>query len=505
MAQFVDQRTPPGGSAGPSETPVPGYRRVEVTGLAAGALGGWGVFAQGLAAAAPSVALAVVPFGLFTAAGKGSVWAATIGFVLVLLIAGTLTFQSRRTVSSGSLGTYAANGLGSGAGFAAGWSLIVAYVSFAVTAVLGATLYLNSFLSDVGLPAAVVDSTPFKLLLVLIVSAVASYIPFRGVALAAKLELILESVAIATILIIIVASYVSYGPHIDLAQLNPAHLGESSTYVAAVYAVASYAGFESVAALGGEARNAHRNISRSLLAVVVILGFLYTVSTYPQVLQFGDIDTDKAILPAIADSARVSWIKPYVSAAVAVSYTVFAIALITSVSRSLLTLSDEGALPKALGKVHPRFNTPAVAVFSVGAISLVLSVIATLSTAGRLIFDVYVGYVATWGFITAYLLAVIATPIWLHRIKALTPFRAVVTALALVGLVLIIINNFFPIPSFPYNILPEVFLVLLAAGLIRYWYLRARKPEVARQIGSIQTFSEEVQDRLTGSASASQR
>ena len=43
----------------------------EDTGLERDAIGFWGVFAQGLAAAAPSVAIAVVPFSLFVAAGRG--------------------------------------------------------------------------------------------------------------------------------------------------------------------------------------------------------------------------------------------------------------------------------------------------------------------------------------------------------------------------------------------------------------------------------------------------
>ena len=51
-------------------------------------------------------------------------------------------------------------------------------------------------------------------------------------------------------------------------------------------AVGSYAGFESVASLGAEAKDAHRNIARSLLRVVLLLGVLYIVATYPQVLFF---------------------------------------------------------------------------------------------------------------------------------------------------------------------------------------------------------------------------
>ncbi len=77
----------------------------EETGLRRDALGFWGVFAQGLAAAAPSVAVASVPFMLFVAAGKGASWAVIVGLTITVLIAATISFQARRTVSSGSAET----------------------------------------------------------------------------------------------------------------------------------------------------------------------------------------------------------------------------------------------------------------------------------------------------------------------------------------------------------------------------------------------------------------
>mgnify|MGYP007090581811 CR=1 FL=1 len=60
-------------------------RSAEDIGLGRGVLGSWGVFAQGLAAAAPSVAVAVVPFSLFVAAGKGAAWAVLVGLAIAAL------------------------------------------------------------------------------------------------------------------------------------------------------------------------------------------------------------------------------------------------------------------------------------------------------------------------------------------------------------------------------------------------------------------------------------
>src|SRR5690348_8645868 len=181
-------------------------------GLKRDAVGFWGVFAQGLAAAAPSVAIAVVPFSLFVAAGKGAAWAVLVGLTIVVLIAATISFQAKRTVSSGSLGTYAGNGLGPGFAYAAGFSLLIGYIGFATTGTLGGVLYLDSFLESIGLGS---QATWFKLLLVIVIVAVGTYLPYRGVAIAAKYELVFELIAIASILVIIVGAYLAYGFRID--------------------------------------------------------------------------------------------------------------------------------------------------------------------------------------------------------------------------------------------------------------------------------------------------
>ncbi|HKV19747.1 MAG TPA: APC family permease [Mycobacterium sp.] len=465
----------------------------EETGLERNAIGFWGVFAQGLAAAAPSVAVAVVPYSLFVAAGKGAAWAVLVGLTITVLIAATISFQAKRTVSSGSLGTYTGNGLGPGFAFAAGFSLLLGYIGFAITGTLGGVLYLDSFLESIGLGS---QAAWFKLLLVVVIVAVASYLPYRGVALAAKYELVFELIAIASILVIIVGAYVTYGFRIDSEQWSIGHLGTSATFIAAVTAVGSYAGFESVASLGAEAKDAHRNIARSLLRVVLLLGVLYIVATYPQVLFFDGIDGDNAVLPQLADAAGVSWVNYAVSAAVAVAFIVFVTAVTTAAARSLFTFAHEGALPKVFAKVHPTHKTPWTGIAFIGVLAFIFSAVATFSSTGRLVFEVYGGYVATWGFLISYLLVVIATPIWLHRIKALTPARLAVSVAATLALGYVIFSNFYPVPEFPFNILPFIYGGILLAGLAWYWYLKYSRPEVAKRVGTIQTLSEAEQQRL---------
>jgi amino acid transporter len=185
-----------------------------------------------------------------------------------------------------------------------------------------------------------------------------------------------------------------------------------------------------------------------------------------------------------------------VSGAVAVAFIVFVTAVTTAAARSLFTFAHEGALPAVLTKVHHKYKTPWVGIAFIGALAFVFSAVATFSSAGRVVFEVYGGYVSNYGFLTSYLLVVIATPIWLYRIKALTPLRLGVSVAATLALGYVIFSNFYPVPEFPFNILPFIFVGLLLAGLAWYWYLKRAKPEIAERVGTIQTLSETEQQRL---------
>jgi amino acid transporter len=464
--------------------------------LPAGEVSGLGVFAQGLAAAAPSVALASVPGSLFLVANKGAFWAAIIGGVLVYLIAAVIAIQARRTVSSGSLGTYAGNGLGPVGAFVTGWALILGYIGFAAGGLLGAVLYFNAFLQQIGLHT---DHVVFKVVLLVLATAAALYIPFRGVNVSVKLGLGFEVVSLLAIAVILVASYVHYGAHLDSGQFSLHYLGQNTTLIAAVTAVGSYAGFESAASLGHEAKDAHRNVPRAILRLVIGLSVVYLIATYPEVLGFQGplkLDPDSTPLPVVAENVGVHWVTYVVGLSLGTAMIVFSSAVINSGARSLFTLSRERALPAALGRVHPGFRTPHVAIGLVGAIAFVIGLIGTVNGVGRFQWDVYVSIVASYAYLFAYLLVAIATPLWLRKIKALSAGAVIVSTLATIGIGYVIYKNLVPVPDGFYKFLPYVFLALVTVGLARYLHLRATQPEIAARVGSIQTLSEAEQERL---------
>src|SRR3954467_10035072 len=147
------------------------------------------VFAQSLAAAAPSVAIAGVPGGIFLVSGQGTLYSIVLGTIVVALVAYTISLQARRTVSSGSLATYTGNGLGPGAAFAAGWGLIIGYAGFGIGALLGALVYSSAFLDKLGIDSA---STFVGIVLVVAAFIPAAYSAYRGLRLSARVAIVLE-------------------------------------------------------------------------------------------------------------------------------------------------------------------------------------------------------------------------------------------------------------------------------------------------------------------------
>jgi amino acid transporter len=458
------------------------------------------VFAQGVAAAAPSVALASVPGSLYLIAGEGAIFSAAVGAVVVLLVAYVIGLQARRTVSVGSLGTYAGNGLGPWAAVAAGWALLIGYLGFATTGLLGAVLYVTHFLEKLGLDAA--GATGWKVLVLAIVAVPAIVIPYRGLRLSARLQLGLELLSLLAIAVIFVATWVDHGFALDGSQFRAEGSGTNLVVLGAVLAVGSYAGFESSASLGQETRDAHRTIPRVLIRTVILLFALYLVGTHTEVAGFvGDharLGDDTAPLPVVAANAGVDWVTYAVDLGIAFGMVVFVAAMLNAGARSLFTFAHDRAIPPAFTRTHAAYHSPFVGIAVLGAVAFAVALTFTLIGTGRLLADVYIGTTATYGYLVSYLLVTIATPIWLYRIRALHPAGLAAAVLASAAMIYVLFKNVSPVPAYPFNILPYVFLGLLLLGLARFAWIRVRDPEQAARIGALQELSEEEQARIAG-------
>jgi amino acid transporter len=481
-------------------SPVASEAPPDTSGLRRDQAGPLEVFAQGIAAAAPSVALASVPGTLYLIAGEGALYSAILGGVVVLLVAYTIGLQARRTVSVGSLGTYAGNGLGPWAAVAAGWALLIGYLGFATSGLLGAVLYVTHFLEKLGFDAA--GATGWKVLVLALVAVPAILIPWQGLRLSARLQLSMELLSLLAIGVIFVATWIDHGFAFDTSQFSAHGSTSNLVVIGAVMAVGSYAGFESSAGLGQETRDAHRTIPRVLIRTVILLFALYLVGTHTEVAGFvGDqakLGADSAPLPVVAANANVDWVTYVVDLGIAFGMVVFVAAMLNAGARSLFTFGHDTAVPRAFTRIHPRHDSPYVGIAVIGVLAVAIALTFTLIGTGRLLADVYIGTTATYGYLISYLLVTIATPIWLYRIKALALPGLVASVAASLAMIYVLFKNVSPVPAYPFNILPLIFVGLLLVGLLRFAWIRVHDPEQAARIGALQELSEEEQARIAG-------
>jgi amino acid transporter len=447
---------------------------------------GFEVFGQSLAATGPSIAVAGTIAVVYLSAGKGTIWSYVLATFVVVLVGYSIAQFARRTAAAGSLYTYTASGLGRGPAFAGGWGLIFGYVGIAAACLAGTALYFGAFLAKLGVNA---ESRPWQLPLLVIFLVFAVALPVRGIRISTHVAVTLELISLVAIAILIVALFVHFGPHLDTSQFRAK--GSSATGIAlgTVLAVGAFTGFESSSSLGIEAKQPHRAIPRAVLFTVLGAGVLYIVAAYAQVLGFGSASSlaeSSAPLNQLASTAGVGWLAYILDLAVTISAAACVSASLNAAARGVYSLGRETILPSSFGTSHSRFKTPHVAIYALApVVGIVPFVLVAYGTSPLNIFG-YLGTLATFGYLLAYVLVSISAPIFLSRRKVLTPLPVIVSALATIAIGYVVYKNLIPVPASPYNTFPYIFLAWIVIGLAWYLVLKARDPERAARLGTFQ-------------------
>jgi amino acid transporter len=300
------------------------------------------------------------------------------------------------------------------------------------------------------------------------------------------LSLELVSVGIILILSIIVLS--NKGLSIDTSQFTLEGVSFDGLRLGLVLAVFSYVGFESATALGAEARKPLTNIPRAVIISTVMVGLFFVFMSYIEVLGFDGYKTplneSASPLVTLAEIRGVDIFGTLTSAGAMVSFFACALACVNAVSRILFSMGRDGIIHTSMGKAHTKNETPHIAA-TLSAICLL--VVPTLfSLFGVKLLDAYgyTGTIATFGFIVAYILIAVAAPIHLSRLKILKAWQIVVAVMAVLFMSVPLIGSIYPVPDWPYNLLPYLFVGYMAVGLVWVlWSSRSNKPSLNTEKG----------------------
>jgi amino acid transporter len=151
-----------------------------------------------------------------------------------------------------------------------------------------------------------------------------------------------------------------------LEPLDPTTFFAGNVGFALAFAVALFTGFESTAIYREETVRPSKTIPRAGVIVVLIIGVFYALTSWAFIAGLGESNavTRSAENPAgvffeVANRFGGQWLSDVASVLLISSVFAAHLAIQNVSTRYVYSLAVDGILPKALGKPHPRFKSPA--------------------------------------------------------------------------------------------------------------------------------------------------
>jgi amino acid transporter len=417
-----------------------------------------------LSIVAPTMAMAFNVTLVVGAAGQAAPLAFAIGTLLLALVGLSFVAFAKRETSAGSAQAYISRHFGHRAGFLAGWVLLLSYLCFGSgTAVLVGN-FLATAIRPLGLPVEALWA-PISIASI----GISLFLSWRNVQIAARLMLALELISMVAIVVLgvnILSTVAQAGP-LPLTPFRPdPAMGWSGIGLALVFTVLSFAGFESATTLAEETRNPLRAIPLAVLGTVLFAGIFYVFAAYAQVVGYGaegmgNLAKDSAPLDTLARRYGSPALATALNLAAALSAFSCVLGSMNAAARMTMVLARNGNHP--LANIHAEHGTPTTA----------LMISASIMTTGILLWAVWVGAGAYYGFIgtigTLALILVYMGVTGAHAITAWSAARYVKFITGLLGTGVLLwpmYNSLYPVPNWPNNLWPNVVLIWGLAGIV---------------------------------------
>jgi amino acid transporter len=448
--------------------------------LRSGALNLIETVGQSLAAIAPTLTPALNISIVAGLAGLGCWMSYFIGTLGVVIVAASVGVLASRHPEAGSYFVYIGRSFGPFAGALAGWSMISAYMFTAVAVALSFAIFLGDFLAAFGIK---LDMLPMTVTMLVFVATV-TYAAYRDVKLSSRVGLILEIVSVGIMIVITVLIVRVRGTVIDPSELKIATFNYGGVFSALPFVIFSFVGFESSATLAKESANPRRNIPLAVIGCAAFAGIFFTLMAYLMVFGIGN-DTaalGKSAAPFGDVAAKAGLGRASVIVYFAAMISVFAccLASVTAAARLLFSMGRYQFLHRSMGLVHDTHRTPHRAILLCGGVLAVICV--GILPAGLLDAFGYAGTFASFGFVVVYFALCVVAPMDLKKSREMKP-RHVLLAMAGGALMLfVVVGSVYPVPEYPYNILPYLFFAYMAAGALWFAVLKVKSPQTLASI-----------------------
>ncbi|MEU3189261.1 APC family permease [Streptomyces sp. NPDC006992] len=350
----------------------------------------------------------MAPVGIYGALDARSHGVVPLVYVVATVAMSFTAFSYSRMIhtvpQAGSVYAYARAGLGPGAGFVAGWMMMLDYLLIPAVAYLFSGIAMAQLVPEV-------DQWIWTALAVVVTTA----LNLSGVRRAAVVGFLVLAMEILVLLVFVAAALVVLvqdGP--ERGWLSPVTGDRAFSLTALLSAVSvavlSFLGFDAIANFAEEARVGKGDratpVARALVWCLLVTGVLFVVQTYLAALLSQDSSQRLADDPAsqgaafyTATKAAVGgWLETTVAVSKAIGAAFAALAGQAAAARLLYAMARDRRLPRVLAEVGNRTGVPGRALLLSAVLTLCAAVWAARAADGldRLVSVVDIG--ALFGF-----------------------------------------------------------------------------------------------------------
>ena len=252
-------------------------------------------------------------------------------------------------------------------GFLSGWASFLVMQSGGIATLAAAfSIYLSYFI-----PLSPVAGKLASILLI----ALLTLVNYRGVRLGAGVQRVFTFLKLAGLAVVVVSAFLS-PQHVETTTAaSLAGFSWSSFGVAMIACLWAYEGWNCVSFVAGEVKRPERNLllALSLGTAALIAIYLSANVAYMRVLSVPMIATTDRVAARVAELTMGSVGGTLVSLTILLSIIGASNGAILTFARAYFAQARDGLFFRSVGNVHPRFETPHVAIVVQGVWACVLA------------------------------------------------------------------------------------------------------------------------------------
>jgi amino acid transporter len=339
----------------------------------------------GVASTAPGYSLAATLGFIAAAVALQSPAVLLISFVPMFLVAAGYYYMNKADPDCGTSFSWVTKAMGPQLGWIAGWTIVVADVIVMANLAQIAGLYTFELFSWTAAAESTAAVTAVGVIWIVIMTAIVVI----GIELSARTQVGLLAAEIITLAAFAIVALVKVysgdaGPaSIDpsFSWINPFSLSPSEISAGMLLAVFIYWGWDTTATVNEETEDPGEAPGRAtVISTLILLGIYIVVAVAAQAYAGVDalVANQEDVLSALGREVFGSPLDKILIIAVLSSAAASTQTTILPTARTTLSMARANAMPKSLGKVHPRFLTPHVSTVLMGVASIVWYVGLTL-------------------------------------------------------------------------------------------------------------------------------